>query len=268
MTLHASVRATRDELLSEPNLRLRIGEHVVDTGALRVVTRPELPRLTSKAVAVLVELVRDVGQTVTRDQLLDRVWTGRFPTPDVLTQAVKELRRALGDDSKPPQYIETIPKLGYRLIAPVLVLDGPESAVVIETAAPAIEQRAVESRAIDEPRESASANDAPIPTRAASVPRFTRALRWTLAIAGCCIVLAATAIVIAHLRNDAAAASRAARTWSVSARRVITSDPGAERRPQLSPDGTRVAFTAPDPVATTRVVVRSIEPSQVVHITH
>jgi Tol biopolymer transport system component/DNA-binding winged helix-turn-helix (wHTH) protein len=270
MTLHASVRDTRDELLSGPNLRLRIGEHVVDTGALRVVTRPELPRLTSKAVAVLVELVRNVGQTVTRDQLLDRVWTGRFPTPDVLTQAVKELRRALGDDSKPPQYIETIPKLGYRLIAPVLVLDGPESAVVIETATPVVEQRAIESRplerrAVDEPREIASANDAPIPPH---VPRFTRALRWTLVVAGCGIVLAAAAIVIAHLRSDAAAAARASRTWTVGARRVITSDPGAERRPQLSPDGTRVAFAAPDPVATTRVVVRSIEPSQVVHITH
>jgi Tol biopolymer transport system component/DNA-binding winged helix-turn-helix (wHTH) protein len=264
MTLHASVRSTRDELLSGPNLRLRIGEHVVDTGALRVVTRPELPRLTSKAVAVLVELVRDVGQTVTRDQLLDRVWTGRFPTPDVLTQAVKELRRALGDDSKPPQYIETIPKLGYRLIAPVLVLDGPDSAVVIETATPAVERSVIE-----EPGEIASANDAPIAARVASAPRFARAASWTLAIAGAClVVLAAAAIVIGHLRNDAAAASRAARTWIVSERRAITSDPGAERRPQLSPDGTRVAFAAPDPITTTRVVVRSIEPSQVVPITH
>lgn len=258
MNLHASVPGTRDELLSGPNLRLRIGEHVVDTGALRVVTRPGLPRLTSKAVAVLVELVRDVGQTVTRDQLLDRVWTGRFPTPDVLTQAVKELRRALGDDSKPPQYIETIPKLGYRLIAPVLVLDGPDSAVVVETAAPVVE----------EPREGASANDAPVPTRVAPAPRFARALRWTLAVAGSCIVLAAAAIVIGHFRSSTRAGAHTARMWTVSARRVITSDPGAERRPQLSPDGTRVAFAMPDPVTTTCVVVRSIEPSQVVHITN
>ena len=258
MTLHASVRGPRDELLSGPNLRLRIGEHVVDTGALRVVTRPELPRLTSKAVAVLVELVREVGQTVTRDQLLDRVWTGRFPTPDVLTQAVKELRRALGDDSKPPQYIETIPKLGYRLIAPVLVLDGPESAVVVEAAAPVVE----------EPRETSSANDAPAGARAAPPPNVARALRWLLAIAGSSIVLAAAAIVIGHLRSGALAPSLAQRTWIVSARRTITSDPGAERRPQLSPDGTRVAFAASDPVATSRVVVRSIEPSQVVHVTN
>lgn len=257
MNLHASVRGTRDELLSGPNLRLRIGEHVVDTGALRVVTRPELPRLTSKAIAVLVELVRDVGQTVTRDQLLDRVWTGRFPTPDVLTQAVKELRRALGDDSKPPQYIETIPRLGYRLIAPVLVLDGPDSAVVVE-AAPTV---------AEEPRETASANDAHPPAHAAPPPPFARALRWMLAIAASALVLAAAAIVIGHFRAPAAGASRAAHAWKVGARRVITSDPGAERRPQLSPDGTRVAFAAADPATTTRIVVRSIEPSQVVRIT-
>ena len=60
----AMYRRSNDELLSGPNLRLRIGEHIVDTGALRIVTRPDLPRLTSKAVAVLVELVRDAGQTV------------------------------------------------------------------------------------------------------------------------------------------------------------------------------------------------------------
>ena len=258
MNLHASVRGTRDELLSGPNLRLRIGEHVIDAGALRVVTRPELPRLTSKAIAVLVELVRDVGQTVTRDQLLDRVWTGRFPTPDVLTQAVKELRRALGDDSKPPQYIETIPKLGYRLIAPVLVLDGPDSAVAVEPA----------ETFVEEPRESAKANVASIPAHVAPTPRIASALRWTLAVAASLIVFAAAVIVIGHLRGSAPATTPAAHAWTVSERRVITSDPGAERRPQLSPDGTRVAFAAPDRVTQTRVVVRSIEPSQVVPITN
>jgi len=109
--------------LSQPNLRLRVGEHILDVGTLRLTTRPNYPRLTSKAVAVLLQLVRQRGATVTRDELLDRVWADRVTTQDVLTQAIKELRRAFCDDAKPSRYIETIPKVGYRLLADVAVLD-------------------------------------------------------------------------------------------------------------------------------------------------
>ena len=53
-SLPTAGRRMFDELLLQPNLRLRVGEHIVDVGALRVVTRPEHPRLTSKATAVLI----------------------------------------------------------------------------------------------------------------------------------------------------------------------------------------------------------------------
>src|SRR6476660_8885348 len=123
-SLPTASRLLFDELLLQPNLRLRVGEHVIDIGALRIVTRPDHPRLTSKAAAVLIELVRHAGDTVMRDQMLDRVWADRVTTPDVLTQAIKELRRAFNDDAKPSRYIETIPKVGYRLLAAVSLLDG------------------------------------------------------------------------------------------------------------------------------------------------
>jgi Tol biopolymer transport system component/DNA-binding winged helix-turn-helix (wHTH) protein len=256
-------RRSNDELLSGPNLRLRIGEHVVDTGALRIVTRPDLPRLTSKAVAVLVELVRDAGQTVTRDALLDRVWTGRFPTPDVLTQAIKELRRALADDSKPPQYIETIPKVGYRLIAPVLVLDGPDAGLVAE--------RDLAPPLLDDAPETATANDAVAPPVREEPPRAPP--RWPLvAIAIGSVLVAIAAIGVAifvarkHAAAPAASAAHAAQ-WKVEDASTLTSNPGPERRPQLSPDGTRIAFSVGDaPGVPSHVVVRSIEPSQLVRI--
>src|ERR1700752_3370253 len=234
-------RRLNDELLAGPNLRLRIGEHVIDTGALRVVTRPELPRLTSKAVAVLIELVRDAGQTVTRDQLLDRVWTGRFPTPDVLTQAIKELRRALADDSKPPQYIETIPKVGYRLLAPVLVLDGPDAGLVAESdlSAPLLAREDDRSTANDAFAPSAPPPAKPVPAR------------WPLVAVAVGAVMIAIAAIIAAIFIERGRAGEsllpaAASKWKVAAARALTSDPGAERRPQLSPDGTRVAFSITD----------------------
>src|SRR4029079_15602751 len=73
-SLPTASRLLFDELLLQPNLRLRVGEHLVDIGALRIVTRPEHPRLTSKAAAVLIELVRHAGDTAMRDHLLHRVW--------------------------------------------------------------------------------------------------------------------------------------------------------------------------------------------------
>jgi len=262
MNLQVSSRGPTEDLLTGPNLRLRIGEHIVDTGALRVLTRPELPRLTNKAVAVLIELVRHAGQTVTRDQLLDRVWTGRFPTPDVLTQAIKELRRAFADDSKPPQYIETIPKIGYRLVATVLMLDDPESGIVFESAM---------SRPVfvgDQIGETANAEIAEIAEHTIAPDGSRRRARmvWLLGAAALGAVVATMAILVMQGRmRDTAAAPTA--TWKVSDTRALTSDPGAERRPHLAPDGTRIAFSAGDSGGgPSRIFARSIEPSQIVRI--
>ncbi|MGH8173802.1 MAG: winged helix-turn-helix domain-containing protein [Rhodanobacteraceae bacterium] len=256
MNLHVSTQRATDDLLTRANLRLRIGDHVIDVGALRMVTRPELPRLTSKAVAVLIELVRHVGTTVTRDQLLDRVWTGRFPTPDVLTQAIKELRRAFADDSKPPHYIETIPKVGYRLIAPVLVLDGPDGGIFVESGA-AQEMDADLSGDTAEP-ESA---------HAAKGPHASRSRKWLaggIAIAAACLALA---VVFVRERAPASASSETP-TWSAVGTRALTSDPGPELRPHISPDGSRIAFGVIDPATQLdRIVVRSIEPSPLVRLT-
>ena len=132
-SLPPSGRQLFDELQSRPNLRLQVGEHVIDVGALRVVTRPELPRLSGKSLAVLIELVRHCGVTVTRGQLLDRIWAERVITPDVLTQAIAELRRAFLDDVKCPRYIETVPRVGYRLLASVNLLHSESSGVLEDT---------------------------------------------------------------------------------------------------------------------------------------
>lgn len=257
MNLHVSTQRATDDLLTRANLRLRVGEHVVDVGALRLVTRPELPRLTSKAVAVLIELVRHVGKTVTRDQLLDRVWTGRFPTPDVLTQAIKELRRAFADDSKPPQYIETIPKVGYRLIAPVLVLDGPDGGIFVESGASHAINNGVEladEHAADEPTVT--------PVRAEHATSRNRWLIPALAFGAVCIAVAAYAL------RERPMATANAPMWKAFGARALTSDPGPELRPHLSPDSTRLAFGILDVDSQLdRVVVRSIEPSQLVRIT-
>jgi hypothetical protein len=63
--------------------------------------------------------VRERGRLVSKDRFLDEVWSGVPVTDEALTQCIKTLRRQLGDDVARPRFIETVPKHGYRFIAPV-----------------------------------------------------------------------------------------------------------------------------------------------------
>ena len=75
----------------------------------------EVIRVEPKVMHVLMVLVDNAGTTVTREELFEVVWEGAFVEENVLNRSVSQLRKAFGDDPRNPQYIETIPKVGYRL---------------------------------------------------------------------------------------------------------------------------------------------------------
>jgi len=68
---------------------------------------------------LLLCLAEHAGEVVSSDDLLSQVWSGVFVNQDSVYQAVASLRRLLGDDPKQPTYIETVPRLGYRMVATV-----------------------------------------------------------------------------------------------------------------------------------------------------
>ena len=75
--------------------------------------------LEPQVMDLLAFLATTGGRVVSKDEIIDAVWEGRFIAEATLTRSVADLRRALGDDHRSQQYIETIPKRGYRLVAPV-----------------------------------------------------------------------------------------------------------------------------------------------------
>ncbi len=97
----------------------RLGEVLVRPHASTLEVTGELRRVDYKAMQVLLCLARDAGREVTKERILSRVWDGGAVSDDVLTGAVSTLRRALGDDPRSPRFIQTIPRVGYRLIAPL-----------------------------------------------------------------------------------------------------------------------------------------------------
>ncbi len=105
-----------DRWIVQPSLnRIR----PVDEGA----DAPEPRQLGHKVMAVLNCLSERPGEVVTKEELFERVWEGVFTTDEALATVVYELRKALDDDARCPRYVETIRKRGYRLIAPVSILD-------------------------------------------------------------------------------------------------------------------------------------------------
>lgn len=70
-------------------------------------------------MAVLVQLSRGGGEVVEKRALMDAVWGSTVVSEDVLTQAIVELRRAFGDDARNPTVIETIHRVGFRLLPEV-----------------------------------------------------------------------------------------------------------------------------------------------------
>jgi len=232
--MHAAFR-----IRSEETRFLAVGEHVVDVDTLRLVTTPGKPRLTPKAAAVLLQLVRAAGRTLSRDELLNEVWKGTCPTPDVLTQAVKDLRRLLGDDLHAPRFVETLPRLGYRLVAPARFIDDSTAAAF----AP-----------------GAHADDVAKPARGA---RPHRLRRWPFAA----IAVAMIGALAFGLRRQQGDSAELNTHWRAGAQRTITADPGPEHYPRISPDGTRVAYSIVDPVRhESRIVQRSLTQPRLIEV--
>lgn len=97
----------------------RFDRFLLDTGD-RQLRRDDVPvELNSRYLDALALLVGAQGKLVSKDQFHDTVWRGVPVTDEALTQCIKTLRRQLGDDAAHPRFIETVPKHGYRFIAPV-----------------------------------------------------------------------------------------------------------------------------------------------------
>jgi DNA-binding winged helix-turn-helix (wHTH) protein len=113
------------EVLSGPDFW--VGDWRVRPSLARIERGLETVHVTPRSMSVLVRLAAAGGRVVSRNDLLDAVWPKMEVTQDALSQCIVELRKAFRDDAKRASVIETIPKLGIRLIGPVS--DAPPEAV-------------------------------------------------------------------------------------------------------------------------------------------
>ena len=131
-----------------PGKYYRFDDVVVDCQNFRVQKQGAAQPLAPRAFDVLRYLIEQRGRVVEKQELFENIWQETFVTDDALTRAVKEIRRALGDEATAPRYVETVPKRGYRFIAELQAVE--ETATAAPTViAPLVLAETAQSAAIE-----------------------------------------------------------------------------------------------------------------------
>lgn len=104
----------------------RWDEFVLDIGRYELRRGADVIRVEPQVFDVLTELVRNHERFVTKEELFDSVWGGRFVGEAALTSRIKAVRRALGDDGESQRYIRTVRGRGYQFIGTVLTGGPPQ----------------------------------------------------------------------------------------------------------------------------------------------
>jgi eukaryotic-like serine/threonine-protein kinase len=111
--------------------KIHFGVYELDRDAMELRKDGVRVRLQDQPFRVLMMLTERPGETITREQLQDRIWGQTFVDFDQsLNKAVNRVREALNDNAGTPQYVETVPRRGYRFIAPVVAV--PQNAVSVQ----------------------------------------------------------------------------------------------------------------------------------------
>jgi DNA-binding winged helix-turn-helix (wHTH) protein/dipeptidyl aminopeptidase/acylaminoacyl peptidase len=191
------------------NGNFRVGEFLIEPQLNTITGNKKTARVEPKVMQVLVCLAEHAGDVLPKEKLIQSVWADTFVTDDVLTRSISELRKVFEDDAKEPRFIQTIPRSGYRLIAAV---------------------------SYDGEKEKINVPPSPEPLRVKSWTRFLRAAG--VLVAGSVFTVAAW-YLYSHGNPKQPQTSLTAVP--------LTTDPGWEGMPTLSPDGSQVAYASGGP---------------------
>jgi DNA-binding winged helix-turn-helix (wHTH) protein len=108
------------------------GDFTLDARRKRLTRGGQAVDLSEHQFDVLAHLVAHAGAVVSKDALIEAAWGGVAVTDNSLEQAISGLRRALGDKSRKPELIQTVPRRGYRFAADVTRQDARTSDAELE----------------------------------------------------------------------------------------------------------------------------------------
>ena len=160
------------------------GQFRLDADRHRLLRDGEVVPLSPKADEALLVLVRNPGKPLEREALMQAVWADTFVEDANLTVAISHLRKALDQNGEPGEYIETVPRVGYRFVADVREIREEVAPLVVEKHT--LSRTVIEEELIhDEPHEEAKTEAIVVqPAMARRLPAFVRRPVTGLVLAG------------------------------------------------------------------------------------
>jgi len=118
-----------------------IGDLILDTDTRELRRNDTVLELTGLSYQLLVLLAERAPAVVSQDEIAERIWSGRVVSPETVTQRIKLLRQALGDDAQNPQYIALVRGHGYRMLPEVKPVDRLGTGTAPEPAQATVSRR-------------------------------------------------------------------------------------------------------------------------------
>jgi Tol biopolymer transport system component/DNA-binding winged helix-turn-helix (wHTH) protein len=237
--------------------KLQFGVFELDRDAMELRKHGVTIRLQEQPLRVLATLMERPGAIVTREELQEKIW-GKDTFVDFeqsLNKAVNRLREALNDEAGQPRYVETVPRRGYRFIAPVTGLNATE-----QPRPPALPSSVSDAEpASPEPQRARIGIVAALATAALllamgmvavvlwkrpekSTPAETRHIT---SAAFCCPVLSRDGNLLAYVSRSGGGVMHIWVQQTAGGEAIpVTRGSDGEFSPDLSPDGTRITFVS------------------------
>jgi DNA-binding winged helix-turn-helix (wHTH) protein/Tol biopolymer transport system component len=238
--------------LSRDSARFQVGAWSVDPATGQISRENEVRRARPLVGDLLLYLAAHAGEVVTKDDLVAGPWGGAAIADSALTSTIAELRELLDDQPRSPRYIQTIPKRGYRLIAPVTlpeetIASAPEriASSTPSASAPLASAPGVATAAVPEQLEAVRAETAPVAQAANATTARTHWSRRSLALAfglGAAFTVATTVSIASRRRPSAPPQTPRAMRLTVDLPHGVRLAPDSIPRLALTADGTRMAY--------------------------